>query len=65
MSNKDNWEVAPAGTLKRLEELEAKLEEVFIAGWAARDSIEPLRNMKAYQDHGGHDWYNAFKETKH
>jgi len=65
MSDSDNWEVAPRGTLERLEKLEAKLEEVFVAGWTARDSIETVDHMKSYQAHGGSELFTAFKETKH
>lgn len=65
MSNSDNWEVAPKGTKERLEELEQQLEDAFLGGWVARDSIEPLKNMKSYGDHGGHEWFGAWKGTKH
>ena len=65
MSDSDNWEVAPKGTKMRLEELEAKLEDAFLGGWIARDSIEPLKSMKSYGDCGGHEWFDAWKGTKH
>jgi len=65
MSDNDNWEVAPRGSQKRIEELEKKLEDAFLGGWCARDSLEAVKNMKSFGDCGGVDWYQAWKETKH
>lgn len=66
MSNdRDNWEIVARGTEERIIELEKELEDAFLGGWVARDSIEPIKNMKSFGDTGGHEWYAAWKETKH
>jgi len=65
MSSSDDWEIAPRGTQQRIEELEKKLEDAFVGGWVARDSLEPIKNMKSYHEQGGTDWFAAWKETKH